>query len=253
MFSRPSVYRRFIRYFCTFTIILYLFAKTYPCYYAKNHLIPFCPSNFSGSAKLASPYNAYIDQKGKYLPYSGYKILQLVKKPIPSELTDLITFLTQQNGLNLYFKLIPEDAYHITLTNLKNKTLYEKNQLQILKQEQELLDKDDIAVTCSAKQLLLINNTEIRMEIEMENNDQLEEYQKRWNKKFPTLIIEHHTSFYLTLAYQYQNIPNKDIFDELNEGLKQWQLVIEIPLDPIEICSYTDVITYSALVSDLLL
>jgi hypothetical protein len=100
MFPRPSVYRRFVCYFCIFTIILYLFAETFSCYHAKNHLNPFCPSNFSDSAQLAAPYNAYIDQKGKYLPYSGYKILQLVKKPIPSELTDLITFLTQLDGLN---------------------------------------------------------------------------------------------------------------------------------------------------------
>jgi hypothetical protein len=100
----------------------------------------------------------------------------------------------------------------------------------------------------------MIHKREIRMQIELTDSNYLntlKEYQQRWKEKFPGLIIEQYTSFYITLAHQYQDIPNKESFIQLEYRVKLWQeSIANIQLDPIEICSYNNLITYTAILPD---
>ena len=237
MFARAFHIRRFVFYLAAILISFYLFNKT-----RRSSL---------GSIEFTTPYNEYIDQNGNFLPYSGYKILQFASNFASQKNLELYHFLDQRSDFKTYFKLIPPHAYHITLTNLKNKTVYTSNDLKVLKEEQELLDKDVIPLRCSGKQLLIINKKEIRLEIELSDSNYTKDFQKRWSDKFPELIVEHYTTFYVTIAYQYKDIPTGDTLYQLQVALKEWKsLPIEIDLDPPEICSYKDVISYTVLIPD---
>ncbi len=247
MCPRHSQFRRYVYWLTIFTMFFYLFARVHR-YSPKSFL------NHSGLLQSPLQYSEYIDPNGNFLAYSGYKILQLIKGPIPPDLADLNTYLTQQNELKLYFQFVPIKAFHITLTSLTSAIPYRDDQVEVLKKEQDLLDTYDTETACMGKQLLIIDRNEIRLEIDITNeyfHDHLKVYQNRWNEKFPELITAHHASFYVTLAYQYRQIPSQEIFNQLDEILKRWQLFpIFLQLDPIEICSFNDLITYTAITND---
>ena len=249
MSPRQARIRRFVFYLGIYSIVIFIFLAAHH-YYDGNY------SHFFLSTKSVSSYNEYIDQNGNYLPYSGYKILQLVSNYVPDKLTELYNYLNRQDELKLYFALVPKARYHVTLVNLKNKILHDDKQLEILKQEQLLLDKDETSTTCTGKSLSIIDKNEIRMEIDLVDSyvqSQLKDYQKRWNEKFPELILEPYTSFYVTVAYQYKDIPDKDIFNRLDKLLKEWiQLPINLELDPLEICSYTNLINHTPVTPDII-
>jgi hypothetical protein len=247
--SSQARVRRYVYYLGILTILLFIFAQAHK-YYSKDYLDTF------DQLEPTVPYNEYIDVKGQYLPYPGYKILQMVLAPISSDFSALRNYLNEQIDLISYFKLVPSGAHHITLNNLKNQTALTPNQLSILKTEQELIDRDQTMMSCLGKKLTMIDKREIRLEIEITDqnfNDLFKKYQQRWNTKFPELIVERPTSFYLTLAYQYRTIPHPDIYDELIKILKLWETYpIEIYLGPIEIAFYTTVISYTPVLSDII-
>jgi len=247
--STQARVRRYVYYLAILTVLLFIFAQAHK-YYSKHYLNEF------DRLELTVPYNQYIDEKGRYLPYPGYKILQMVQDPISSDFLSLKNYLNEQIDLISYFKLVPSGAHHITLNNLKNQTTLTPNQLLILKTEQELIDRDQTMMSCLGKKLTMIDKREIRLEIQItdENfNDLFKKCQQRWNTKFPELIVERPKSFYITLAYQYRTIPHQDIYDELIKILKLWETYpIEIYLGPIEIAFYTTVISYTPVLSDII-
>lgn len=249
MRSRTTRIRGFFGYLLIGTVLFYISLTAYRNHY--HHEDEDARSVSSDIRQHGTPYNQFIDQGGIFLPYSGYKILQFIKKPLPQGLIDFNDFFTRHEQLNSYFKPVPATAYHITLVNLKNKTSYDTQQLQTLTDEQILLDKDDTEITGSGINAVLMKDTEIRIEIEL-TNEKLEEYQERWKTKFSDLIIaQYTTSFYVTVAYQYKPISNQEIFREIDDSLKTIiSTPFDVPLDPIEICSYQDLVSYTAILPD---
>ncbi len=245
--SRLAQFRRTIFYLSIIGIILYIIGTSRNRYYDQND------SHFIlDSKRYAAPYNDYIDINGSFLPYAGYKILQFVKNPLPQDFVELNAYLDEQYELKKYFRLVPTSSYHITLTSLQDKTSYNNKELTMLKQEQELLDQDDTEITCTAQALSIVDKLEIRMEIDLQTS-QIKEYQKRWIETFPKLVVHQHTSFYITLAYQYRKIPDKQIFKQIEQVLKEWQsFPVDVPLDPIEICVYNNIANYQPVVPDLI-
>jgi hypothetical protein len=239
MCARKPPLRRLIFYLFIISTSIYIFTIT-------RH-----SSSNQNSIQFTAPYNTYIDQNGNYLPYSGIKIVQFVTNPASQQFVELSGYLDQQSLLTAFFKLAPLKTYHVTLTNLKAKVSDNDKDLQLIKKEQAFLDKDVISTKCHGKQLLLIDKNEIRLEIELTNLNNVTELQKRWDGKLPDLIDQHCSSFYITLAHQYRDIPDKDIMFQLETVLKERkQFPTDIELDPIEICSYDNVINYKIIVPD---
>ncbi|CAF0833600.1 unnamed protein product [Rotaria sordida] len=240
------VIRRAIRHLFTIIVITYIIFGVY--YYYEDYI------NINDSIDSIARYNTYIDIKGNLIPISGYKILQSVASPSLQKIHELFTYLDKYNELKDYFILVFEQFYHVTFTKLINTTTLDEKQLEILEKEQDLLDKKQSQTICIGKKLLFIEKNEIRLEIEFKHdyiNDYMKSCQKRWNENFPELIIQHCTSFYITLAYQYKEIPNQEILNRTKEILEQWHDVpFEIELDSIEICSYSSLITYEPIFAE---
>ena len=240
--------RRLILELSILAIVCLVIGKIYQRYtkYASYSLDTF---------DTAVPYNEYIDEKAQFLSYPGYKILQHVEEPISMDFSSLVAYLGEQLDFISYFTLVHHGVHHITLTNLKNQTSISRLQLSTLKEEQELLDKKETTTSAVGKRLYMIDKREVRLEIELINEEFLrsyKEYQKRWDDKFGELIIDRPTSFYLTLAYQYREIPHPDIREEIMKILRLWEtLPIEINLGPIEIVSYRNIMSYTPVLSDL--
>jgi hypothetical protein len=245
--SSQARLRRFVCHLGILTILLFIFARLHR-YYVEYY------SNSLDNLEIVVPYNEYIDEKAQFLPYPGYKILQFVEDPISPDFSSLTNYLNEQFDLTAYFKIVPSGIHHIILCNLKNHSKITQHQLSILRKEQELLDQEETTTSCFGKKLYMIDKREIRLEIELTDEkflDSYKKYQKRWDEQFGKLIIERPTSFYLTLAYQYREIPHRDIYDELIKVLKLWEtLPIEINLGPIEIASYANMISHTAVLSD---
>ncbi|CAF2385574.1 unnamed protein product [Rotaria sp. Silwood2] len=247
MLSRAHIIRRTVYGSCTTLIFIYIVFGVYRYYYQGYF-------EFYDSTDPIKPYNKYTTIHGGLIPVSGYKILQSVANPSLQRIHDLYTYLNENKELKDYFILVPEDSYHITLTRLTNTLSIKESQLQKLEEEQELLDKNNPYIKCVGKKLLLIEKNEIRLQIEL-NNKYIDGYiknlQKRWNNNFPKLITKHCTSFYIPLAYQYKDIPNQDILNRFNEALQQWyEMPIDVQLDPIEICSYSNLFAYEPILAD---
>ena len=200
-------------------------------------------------------FNAFIDQKGNYLPFIHYKILQLAAADETYDLTAMREFLEAQTELQQYFKLLPQYLYYIPLAHLKNQTKLHADQIAILVKEQNILDQDETSVNCRVKPELYIDKQEIRLPVEITDPEyikDLQDYRVRWNQSFGDLIVEQFSQFYITIAHQYKTIPSKSVENQLKETLKKWETYgFEIILDPIELFSLKDVVTLSALVPDI--
>jgi hypothetical protein len=247
MIPRKINIRRLAYYLCIFTISGYTFSITRR-YYSEKY------TNALSSIPTVPAYNKYIDQNGDFLPYHGYEILQFVVNPVSDKLMELFSYLSQQDEINQYFRFVPKSSYHITLAKIVDKSTYDKQTLDKLIEEQETLDAEDTYSLCNGKQVLLIDKKELRLEIELTSDlviDNVKKIQKRWSEYFPKLITPQYSSFYITLAYQYKDIPNKDIYNRLETILRDWpQFPVDIELGPIEICSYSNLISYVVLLSD---
>ncbi len=246
--SNLSRMRRCIFELGILAIIFFTFGSIYH-YYTQYKLSSF------DFLETAEPYNEYIDGKAQYLSYSGYKILQHFEDPVSPDFSALVGYLSEQFDFVTYFTIVHYGVHHITLSNLKNRTSITRHQLSVLKEEQELLDQDHTTMTALGKRLYMINGREIRLEIELNDKGFLELYKKyktRWDEKFGEIIIERPKSFYITLAYQYREIPHQDIHEEVIKILKLWETYpIEINFGPIEIVSYKNMMSYTPVLSDL--
>ena len=240
--SRQSKLRRLVYYLFLFTVFLYGFARAQRYYYDHG-------TTFFASPKPAVPYNKYINRDGSFRSFQGYRILQHVINPLHQIFADLFDFLDQDNELKLYFKFVPMDSYHVVVADLRERSSLTDDNIQSLNDEQELLDSNLQDTTCLGKQLLIIDKEELRLEIQFPN-DYLETHlnglQKRWKEKFSPILVHQYTSFHITLAIQHRDFPTQEIFSQINRTLTQWHYwPVDIELDPIEICSYTNPVSYA--------
>jgi hypothetical protein len=247
MIPRKMNIRRLAYYLGIFTISSYVFFITHR-YYSEKYADPL------SSISTVPAYNKLIDQKGDFLPHHGYEILQFVVNPVSDKFMELFSYLSQQDEMNQYFRFVPKSTYHITLAKLVDKRSYDKQTLDKLIEEQEILDSEDTYSLCNGKQVLLIDKQELRLEIELTSDlvlANVKKIQTRWSEYYPKLITPQYSSFYITLAYQYKDIPNKETYNRLEKILKDWpQFPVDIELGPIEICSYSNLISYVVLLSD---
>lgn len=223
-------------------IFVYLFIHKHTPKISERNPIPTAP------AEPAPLYNSFIDQSGNYVQKTKYKINQFVGHPLPKLFQDLHSYLSQQDELLLYFKLVPQDSYHVVLTDLENDTRYGDLILKLLKGEQEMIEQMDTGTKCSGKQLVIIDKQELRLEVELEPDEKksnIEEYQRRWSQNFPLLVVQHHKSFYITLAYQYRDFPHQDVALVLDKVLRDWkELPTDIILEPIVISAYSNLVSH---------
>lgn len=204
--------------------------------------------------EIAPPFNHLIRQDGTYLPFSGFKIVQLVTPEESYDLASMKEFLQVHTEIEEYFKLAPHYTYHITLTNLVNQTRLNEDQVSLLIKEQNTIDQDETSVIAHAKIGLYIDQNEIRLPVVVNNAaylNALRTYQKHWEENFGDLIVEQFSNFYITLAHQYKPIRSPSIKSQIKEILDKWDTYpFEILLDPIEFFSYTNIISYAALLPD---
>lgn len=203
-------------------------------------------SSYPISNHTLSSYNNFIERNGKYVSITSYKIVQYIKTPISDEFNKFTTLLRTHDHMKQYFRSIPTDSYYITLADLKQGAKLEKDDLEILKAEQEFLDKNNTTTICFNKDISLVHTYDIRMDIELPENylNALNKHQQRWNTSFPQLITEQYTSYYITLASQLKDIRNTKIFMELVGTLQTWEtMTYNLELGPIMICLYTNLIT----------
>lgn len=245
---RKTRRRRLVYLFTVLILGIYILLKVFP-----DSIKSIWP--FSNSDEPARPFNHLIRQDGEYLPFFGYKVVQLVTPDESYDLTSMREFLQAHSELQEYFKLVPYYTYHITLTNLKNQTRFNEDQVSLLIKEQNSLDQDETSVVCHTKKGLYIEQNEIRLPVEVNNAqylNSLRNHQRRWDQNFGDLIVEQFSNFYITLAHQYKPIRSKNVKNHMKEILDKWDTYpFEIPLDPIEFFSYTDAVTYSALLPDI--
>lgn len=245
MISRQSKLRRLFYYFFLLTVFIYGFVRTRRYYYDNNS----SSTTSLSSLEPAVPHNKYINRDGSFLSFEGYRILQHVINPLHQTFTDLYYFLDQDNELKLYYKFIPVDSYHVVVADLRDRSSLTEENIKSLNDEQELLDDDPREATCSGKQILIVNKQELRLEIQFPDDyleTRLNGLQKRWKEKFSPILVHQYTSFYITLAIQYRDFPTQDIFNEVNRTLNDWHFwPVDIELDPVEICSYTNPVSYA--------
>ena len=245
MISRQARIRRFVFYFCSFASLVYLTSIGHRLYGE------YLPSNFHRGTPA---FNELIDTKGEFIDYSSYSILQHVSTTLGQRFSDLYAYLDQQTDLKLYFQLVPADALHVTLTKLKNRTILADGDLELLKKEQKALDKDETFTSVTGSELIQIVDREIRLKIEFPQtflDERITPCQTRWSQDFPSLIVEHLTSFYVTLAYQYQSYLDQEARDRVSKILTDWQeWPVEVELDGIEICAFNNSIVYSPVVPE---
>ncbi|CAF1354379.1 unnamed protein product [Adineta ricciae] len=196
----------------------------------------------------------YVDANGSFIHHMKYEILQFVEIPLQDRFNEFYNYVDQQTELKDYFTFVPQTAYHITLTTLKDEISENEEHIKTLIREQQTLDKDETFTLCLGKQVYNLEQKEIRIELEFQNNfleQNITKYQKRWTNTFPDLIVEHRKTFYVTIAYQYKTIPSKEMFDQFNEIIQNWQdFTFEVYVEPIEICSYADLLLYKPIVPD---
>jgi hypothetical protein len=246
MLTRQARLRRYIGRPLIILIIIYIIARYHRYYKGNDFTAPSEP-------KSGNQFNININEDGDFVPNSGYKMLQHVIGPLSEPFSSIYSHLEQQTDLKFYFKLVPKRDFYVALTNLENKMPYKETDIRILETEQKLLDQNDTFTVCTSKQLLINEKYDIRLQIDLTEDYivKLRDVQKRWDTKFASLIAQHYTSFHIILAYQYKDIPDREIYNQLSSRLNEWQqFPIEIELDPIEICSFTDAITYQPIVSD---
>ena len=245
MISRQSRIRRFIFYCCSLASLVYLTSLGHVFYadYLPTYLQHGTPA-----------FNELIDIKGEFIDYYSYSIVQHASSNFVSRFTDLYAYLDQQTDLKLYFQLIPTDALHVTLTKLKNGTILPDANLEVLKNEQKVLDGGETFTQVTGSELILVIDREIRLKVAFSQSfvdDRLTPFQARWTQGFPSLIVEHLTSFYITLAYQFQTIPDQETRDRVSKILSDWQeWPIEFELDGVEICLFNNSIVYAPLLAE---
>ena len=63
--------------------------------------------------------NKKVDSAGNYLPCPGYTIVAHALHPLPTPLTELVTYLSSSE-LGDYYSFLPSTSYHVTINPLKN-------------------------------------------------------------------------------------------------------------------------------------
>ena len=244
MFVRITAIRRLFYVSCLFMGICLVIYQLHE-YRTEQNTIVYEPG---------SDIDLYISANGSFIHHMKYEILQFVEIPLQDRFNEFYNYLDQQSDFKDYFTFVPQTAYHITLTTLKDEISEDEKHVQTLIREQQALDKDETFTFCLGKQVYNIDQKEIRVEIEFQNNffeNNITTYQNRWTKAFPDLIVEHRNTFYVTIAYQYKPIPTKEMFDQFNEIIQNWQdFTFEVYVEPIEICSYADLLLYKPIVPD---
>ncbi|CAF3334295.1 unnamed protein product [Rotaria socialis] len=238
-FKRPRICL-VIYYICAILVIAYglILFNRYIFQPSPNVYFPF---------QIYPAYNTVIQANGIFLQNPGYKILQMVKHRLSDKFTEFHDFLQYQDELKQYFTLVPRTSYHITLADFRNNTNLTKESINELQEEQKRMDKYNTTVNCDGKDIFIIHTSEIRMTIELDNAyvARIKRYHRRWSKKFPEIISNLYTPFYITIGYQYKNLPNVTVLKEFSRLLRDWEgIPFDIELDSITICSYQDAITY---------
>ncbi|CAF1421252.1 unnamed protein product [Adineta steineri] len=246
MYLRRVIIRRSIICLCFITISSVIFSATRPT--QSEGYISVIVSIFT-----FKPKPKIVAEDGSFVTNPGYEIAQFVVVPLKEKFTELFNTL-DQSEIKDYFTMVPQSAYHITLAKLTNTAGNDQHNFQLLVREQQVLDARDTFTKVLAKDISIVNDNEIRVAVDFSSafiDKVLKKAQKRWKNHFAHIIAKMHRSFYITIAYQYKPIPDRETLDRIETTLKSaQQFPFDVEIDPIEILASHDAVSFTPLLPD---